>query len=100
MFCNFVEIRIHSSPSLTHALDDRCDKLTREVQEKEESLAKARVDLATELQASGGASIVPVGAQKPPSGAAASPASLSVFESLGLGQQVTQCCSLEHNVPA
>lgn len=35
----------------------RCDKLTREVHEKEESLAKARVDLTAELQASGGSSI-------------------------------------------
>eukprot|EP00903_Cladosiphon_okamuranus_P013168 g12281.t1 len=67
----------------------RCDKLTREAQEKEESLAKARVDLAAELQATGGASIVPVGAQTPPSGATTSTASLSVFESLGLGQQAS-----------
>lgn len=74
---------------LTRALGNRCDKLTREVREKEESLAKARVDLAAELQASGGASIVPVGAQTPPSGAAATAASLSVLESLGLGQQVS-----------
>lgn len=66
---------------------NRCDKLTREVCEKEESLAKARVDLAAELQASGAASIVPIGDKAAPIGVAPTPTSLSVFESLGLGHQ-------------
>ena len=68
---------------------NRCDKLTREVREKEESLAKARADLAAELQASGGASIVPVGDKASPIGVSPTSASLSVFESLGLGHQAS-----------
>lgn len=39
----------------------RYDKICREVGEKEEGLAKARVDLKTELQTSGSSFLTPVG---------------------------------------
>lgn len=67
----------------------RCDKLTREVREKKEGLDKARVDLAAELQASGGASIVPVDDQALSSGASSTPTSMSVLGSFGLGPQAS-----------
>ena len=49
----------------------RYDKIGREVREKEESLAKARLDLNAELQAAGGVSVAAAPSPQTPSAAAA-----------------------------